>query len=163
MSTWDLICASALLLPACSVAAVRPSAAKLPRDVYIIAARDMAVWCQLGWCEDFRTPPASTVADFEKRLPSLLEALGHDDLAAKVPNSYVRQYWAVAGKNGHEVVGNFVCRAYAVYSPSIFSDLEPSPPEQLARVPIVIDDAGICLISVTFPAGRPDTAKFSVR
>jgi len=163
MVTRDLICVGALLLSGCGAAPIHPSKPqRLPADVYIIASEDMAVLCRIGWCEDFRTPPVEIIWDFEKRLPSLLKAIGRDDLVAKLLTSYVRQYWAVASKHGLDVVGNFVCRSQATYMPSIFSEEEPMTPEMLARSPIVIDDAGICLVTVTFPAGRPQEAEFSV-
>lgn len=153
-----------LLIAACGGAQLQPNETRrLSADVYLIAANDMMASCKAqGMCEDFRTPPLAVIADFEKRLPSLLKVKGHGDLAASIPTTYVRQYWAFVGNDGLHIVGNFVCRASAVFLPSLTSDFEPIPPHSLARVPVVVDDAGICLVTVAFPATRPQAAQFVV-
>jgi len=160
--TRRLLCLGILMLSGCRPATLpRSEGHLLPSDVYVITATDMAASCKThGICGDFQTPPVTAIAEFEKRLPSLLKTQGRDDLAATVPTSYVRQYWAVVGKDGLTIIGNFVCRSSAVYLPSLTSDFAPIPPEWLARAPVLLDDAGMCLVSVTFPASRPQAAAF---
>lgn len=165
MRSWwvmrSLVGIAALALLGCGAPAAHPGeVVRLPAG-YLLDAKDMNAMCSsLGWCEDFRTPSAAAVVEFEKQLPSLLQRSGRAELAASIATSYLRQYWAVEGKQGLEVVGNFVCWSSAVYLPTLASDFERIPNRSLARTPVIIDDAGICRVSVTFPPTRPQDAVF---
>lgn len=146
-----------------------PSAAPEPLSpqVYLLAPDDMRTWwCHEGFfttgtptrrtprCPDFRDPPVETVASFEARLPCLL-ARERQPVVGSI-ESYVRQYWAEERKGTLFVYGRFACRSYVVTLDSIDADIRPWSEEELSRVPISLDDAGDCFITLFFPAERPD-------
>ena len=159
----DLAVVGAFALLGCGAPAPPKEPVHLPAGVYLIDATDMNAMCtSLGWCEEFRTPSAAAVVEFEKRLPALLQRRGRADLAATIVTGYMRQYWAVEGKHGLEIVGNFVCWSSAERLPSLTSDFERIPEQSLARTPVIIDDAGNCRVRVTFPVGSPQAAVFAV-
>jgi len=144
---------------------IDPGACAPPKPgVHVISAADMGAWCTAvdakGACEDFRTPSKKDVSDFDAQLPQFLTARGHAALAPRI-GSYVRQYWAVVRGGQLYIVGNFVCA-------SILRDDGPSGSNSLAtnlvvdQSPIVVDDAGTCSITATFPVLRPDDVTFDV-
>jgi hypothetical protein len=134
----------------------------------------MYAWCRVigpdgkpvdpnGMCRDFRTPPLEAIANFEAHLPRLLAAHGFDDVARSL-ETYVRQYWAVFRDGRLHIVGNFVCRSSLkeAHLDEPHDDLGSVPESHIAHVPIVIDDAGRCLVTASFPAERPDEVQFQL-
>ncbi len=160
-----------LLVSSCGAGEGRSKATsvRLPPDVYIIPAKYMRAMCTIvdpegnvlheeKPCPDYRTPPAELIARFEARLPELLKAKDHEHLLP-VLRDYLRQYWAVHRDGELYIEGQLVCRSHAI-SLTDDHDIVPSPPEELARVRIIIDDAGRCLVRASFPAERPERVEF---
>ncbi len=172
-SVFDLVLTGSLVAVGCA-GSVRLSNtdARISPDVHVLTSNDMYAWCNMvdieghpvdpeGMCEDFRTPPLEVIASFEARLPRLLAARGRGEVARSL-DRYVRQYWAVFRDGKLHIVGNFVCRSTLMeaHLADVGDDLKPVPENQLARVPIVVDDAGACNVTASFPADRPEDVQF---
>jgi hypothetical protein len=119
------------------------------RALNILSPADMNAWCRSArsTCEDYRDAPVALVARLDERLTPLLEARRVNFLAARVQR-YLRQYWAVLRNGQLFIIGNFVCRSNVA---------DPT------RTPVVLDPAGMCVITAVVPADAPESAQFSYR
>jgi hypothetical protein len=120
-----------------------------PRALRILAPADLFAWCRSTKpaCEDYRDAPVDLVARLDERLTPLLEARRLHFLAPRV-QQYLRQYWAVFRDGQLFIIGNFVCRSNVA---------DP------ARTPVVVDPAGMCVITAIAPVDAPENAQFSYR
>lgn len=149
---WGL--AVAALLLGCAQQAAAPTETKLPPDVHLLSAKSQRdEWCRSSLvtqseCHDFRDVPPQEIVRFEQGFPALLQARGRA-LEAKRLHEFDRTYWGVFENGRLEVLGVLVCRdRLGADGESIY--LEPNP------------GGGCAEIRVTFPAGHPEQAAFTV-
>lgn len=166
-----LLLASAVVPTNCGGSQCAPESPVPPlsADVHVFTPEIMARWCSLdpeGMCGAFRPVPRESLAYFEHRLPQLLGAHGYQDVAAHVQD-YLRQYWAALDGDRLLIHGVIACRSlldlYVDVDPETGASLPlPSDEERRRSGPLVVDDAGRCYLTVSFPADSPNRPVFSL-
>lgn len=153
LSSSELLASLLLLVTACARAAAAPGETKLPPGVQLVsAASQRAELCESvsrqDLCEDFRDVPPQEVLRFEQRFPELLKARGYPREAERLA-TFDRAYWGVFSNGRLEVLGSLVCPERLAQDSDVVL-LEPNP------------GGGCSVIRVTFPAGHPEQAAFTV-